>query len=86
MSMDIMLNKDGTTILNDIFSRYITSNTFVVATVNHETILEYTKNIPNCYYITAEDINCPNEDTTKIINSRNKLKDVMKKYKNRNLL
>lgn len=86
MSMDIMLNKDGTTILNDIFSRYITSNTFVVATVNHETILEYTNNIPNCYYITAEDINCPNEDTTKIINSRNKLKDVMKKYKNRNLL
>ena len=86
MFMDIMLNKDGTTILNDIFSRYITSNTFIVATVNHETILEYTNNIPNCYYITAEDINCPNEDMTKIINSRNKLKDVMKKYKNRNLL
>ena len=86
MSMDIMLNKNGTTILNDIFSRYITLNTFVVATVNHETILEYTNNIPNCYYITAEDINCPNEDTTKIINSLNKLKDVMKKYKNRNLL
>lgn len=78
MSMDIMLNKyfnsffkltvnkNGTTILNDIFSRYITSNTFVVATVNHETILEYTNNIPNCYYIIVEDINCPNEDTTKI--------------------
>lgn len=78
MSMDIMLNKyfnsffklivnkNGTTILNDIFSRYITSNTFVVATVNHETILEYTNNIPNCYYIIVEDINCSNEYTTKI--------------------
>ena len=32
MFMDIMLNKDGTTILNDIFSRYITSNTFVSIT------------------------------------------------------
>lgn len=56
----LTVNKNGTTILNDIFSRYITSNTFVVATVNHEIILEYTNNIPNCYYITAEDINCPN--------------------------